>query len=72
MELHGHEPRVLGQLDDLDELAVRAIGRTRACPCSVQRRLIEAVELVAVAVPLVDQLACRRRAAQRAPAQLAR
>ena len=34
MELHGDVPRVAGQFDDLDELAVGRAARDRAAPCS--------------------------------------
>ena len=54
MELHGEIPRMAGQLGDLDELAV---GRAAGDPQAVlgERPLVEAVELVAVAVTLVNR-----------------
>ena len=71
VELHRDVPRVAGQLDDLDELAVeRAADDLQALVG--QRLLVEAVELVAVAVALVDRRRRRRaRCAQRARRQLA-
>ena len=68
MELHGEVPRMAGQLGDLDELAV---GRSARDPQAVlgERPLVQAVELVAVAMALVDQRRRRRRAA---PASRAR
>src|SRR5581483_6558461 len=54
VELHGEVPRVARQFGDLDELAVRRASGD-AHPLLVERFLVHAVELVAVAVPLVDQ-----------------
>jgi hypothetical protein len=55
MELHGDEPRVAGQLGDLDELAVR---RSAGDPHAFfrERLLVEAVEFEAMAMALVDQI----------------
>ena len=55
MELHGEIPRVPGDFRDLDELAV---GRTSRDLHAVleQRRLVQAVELVPVPVPFMDDL----------------
>src|SRR5215204_311764 len=54
MELHRHVPRMARQLDDLDELAVlRAADDLE--PGFGERALEEAVELVAMTVPLLDQ-----------------
>ena len=54
--LHGQEPRMLGQLDDLDQ---RAVGAGAGELHAVGRELlaVDVVELVAVAVPLGDPLA---------------
>src|SRR5581483_10695258 len=54
MELHREVPRMVGQLGDLDELAV---GRAARNPKAVldERPLVQAVELVAVAMPLVNE-----------------
>ena len=54
MELHGEEPRVAGQFGDLDELAVRRAARDLQAAFG-ERSLVEAIELVAVTMPLVDQ-----------------
>ena len=55
VELHRDVPRMRRQLDDLDELAVeRAADDLQALVG--QRLLVEAVELVAMAVALVDHL----------------
>ena len=53
MELHGHEPGMVGQLDDLDQ---RAVGAGAGDLQAVGRELlaVDVVELVAVAVPLGD------------------
>ena len=65
VELHGDVPRVAGQFEDLDELAV---GRPARDPGAVldQDRLVEPVELVPVPVPLVDE---RRRRRPRAASE---
>src|SRR3954468_13846670 len=71
MELHRDVPRVRRQLDDLDELAVeRAADDLQALVG--QRLLVEAVELVAMAMPLVDHVAAVQRVRLGAGAQLAR
>src|SRR5262249_59541538 len=60
VELHGDVPRMRGQLDDLDELAVeRAADDLEALVG--QRLLVQTVELVAVAVTLVDDIAAVQR-----------
>src|SRR4051794_23009251 len=53
VELHGQEPGVIGQLDDLHELAVRA-GAGHGEAVLLERLAIAVVELVAMAVPLAD------------------
>ena len=55
MELHRHVPRMRRQLDDLDELAVERPADDLE-PVLGQRLLVQAVELVAMAVPLVDDV----------------
>src|SRR5918993_2276664 len=52
MELHGQIPRVARQLRDLDELAVGRSARD-AHALLRERRLVEAVELEAMAMTLV-------------------
>src|SRR5262245_57759793 len=55
MKLHGEKPRMIGQLDDLDELAVRArAGKGKAVGDELLP--IHVVELVAVAMPLCYSL----------------
>ena len=55
MELHGDVPRMRRQFDDLDELAVeRPADDVEAV--FRQRLLVQAVELVAMAVALVDDV----------------
>ena len=51
MELHRHEPRMVGQLDDLDQ---RAVGAGAGEHHAVGRELlaVDVVELVAMAMPL--------------------
>src|SRR6185503_3589258 len=56
VELHRDVPRVRWQLDDLDELAVERAPHDFE-PLLGQRLLVEAVELVAMAVALVDDVA---------------
>src|SRR4051812_3620676 len=70
MELHRHVPRVLRQLEDLDELPVQRAADDLQ-PLVGQRLLVEAVELVAVAMALVDHVAAVERVRLRAGAQLA-
>src|SRR3954471_9976047 len=54
MELHRQVPRMAGQLGDLDELSIgRASGDAQ--PFLGERPLVEAVELVAVTMTLVNQ-----------------
>ena len=67
MELHRHVPRVAGQLDHLDELAVeRAADDLQALVG--QRLLVEAVELVAMAMALVDHVGAVQPRATASPA----
>ena len=55
MELAGHEPGMVLELDDLDQSAVRRLpGQDH--PGSFQERAIAVVDLEAVAVALVDEL----------------
>ena len=55
MELAGHEPRVVAQLDDLDQATVgRLAGQQHAAP--LERVAVLVVDLEAVAMPLVDDL----------------
>src|SRR4051794_2386246 len=56
VELDGEEPGVVGQLDDLDQVAVGA-GAGGAQAGLVERPAIGVVDLVAGAVPLVDPVA---------------
>src|SRR6185295_16112797 len=71
VELHGEIPRMSGQLGDLDELAVgRAAGNLEAA--IGQRALVQAVELVAVAMTLVNQVGAVDLLGQRAGRELAR
>ena len=71
VELHRHEPRVPGQLRDLHELAVgRPAGDAHAF--LGQRRLVQAVELEAMAMALVDQIGAVDLPRQRSGRQLAR
>src|SRR5262245_43567208 len=53
MELDGHVPRVRGQFDDLDKLAVERASHDLQSLVG-QRFFKEAVELVPVAMPLVN------------------
>ncbi len=53
MELHGHEPGMLGDLDDLDQPPVGA-GAAEVHPVLGELLAVGVVELVAVAVPLGD------------------
>src|SRR6266567_6645682 len=55
VELAGHEPRVVGQLDDLDEPAVRREAAQDEARL-LQHLPVLVVELEAVAVALVDHL----------------
>ena len=71
VELHRHYQGWVGYLHDLDELAV---GRTAddLSPLSVEGLLVQAVELVAVAVPLVDYVCAVELARPRARASARR
>src|SRR5438874_4798236 len=70
MELHREIPRVARQLGDLDELAVgRASGDLQAV--FGERALVEAVELVAVPMPLVDERRAVHALRERSGRQLA-
>src|SRR5262249_43879937 len=71
VELHSDVPRMRGQLDDLDELAVERAADDLQ-PLVGQRLLEQAVELVAVAVAFVDHVAAVQRVRRRARLQLAR
>ena len=55
MELARHEPRVVLQLDDLDEPAVRRLAGQQHAG-RLERRAVAVVDLEAVAVTLVDDL----------------
>ena len=55
VKLHAHEPPVLGQLDDLDEVRVRVHAR-EAHPFFAQLVAQDVVDLVAVAVAFVNRL----------------
>src|SRR5215471_16194239 len=71
VELHGDVPWMRRQLDDLDELAVeRAADDLEALVG--ERLLVETVELVAVAMPLVDHVAAVQRVRRRSGLELAR
>src|SRR5688572_2957486 len=71
MELNGQEPRVRGQFRDLDEFSVRRTARD-AHALLGERPFIEAVELEAVAMALVDQRGAIDALGQRTWRQLAR
>ena len=67
VELAGHEPRVVLELDDLDEPAVRRLaGQEHAG--RLQRLAVAVVDLEAVAVPLVDDLFAVDRGGLASPA----
>ena len=71
MELAGHEPRVVDQLDDLDQPAVgRLPGQHHAG--RLERLAVPVVHLEAVAVALVDDLLAVDRGGLRAGRQLGR
>src|SRR5581483_8926389 len=55
MELHGQVPRVPRQLGDLDELAVGGAARNPE-PLFNERLLVQAVELVAMTMTLVNEV----------------
>src|SRR5579862_4503341 len=71
MELHGEIPRMPGQLGDLDELAVRRTARD-AQAVLVERFLVQAVELVAVTMTLVNQRLAVDALRERSRRELAR
>ena len=70
MELHRQIPGMAGELGDLDELAV---GRSARDPQAVfgERALVEAVELVAMAMALVNQVGAVDAVGERAGRELA-
>ena len=71
VELAGDEPRVVAQLDDLDEAAVgRHAGQEHAR--ALEGLAVAVVHLEPVAVPLVDDLLAVHRAGLRARQQLGR
>ena len=63
MELHGEEPRMVGQLDDLDEIAVGTQSAGDEA-LGLERFAIFVVELVAMPVPFVDRFLTVRTAAR--------
>src|SRR6185503_13915851 len=71
MELHRDEPGVARQLRDLDEFSV---GRSaRDAPAFLgERGLVEAVELEAMPMTLVDQVGAVNLARQRSGREIAR
>ena len=71
MELHRHVPRMLGQLDDLDELSVVRPADDLEATLG-ERPFEQAVELVAMPVPLVDDRLAVKLAGERSRLQLAR
>src|SRR4051812_25250955 len=71
VELHGDVPGVIPPLDDLDELAVEGAAHDLHAVVG-QGLLVEAVELVAVAVALLDHVLAIQLARQRAWLQGAR
>ena len=71
VELHGDVPRVVGSSTISTNLP-SSERPTISSPLLGQRLLVEAVELVAVAVPLVDDVAAVERVRPRARLQLAR
>ena len=71
VELAGHEPRVVLELDDLDEPAVgRLAGQEHAG--RLERLAVAVVHLEAVAMPLVDDLLAVDRGGLRAGRELGR
>src|SRR6266850_2766070 len=70
MELHGEIPRMTGQLGDLDEFAV---GRSSGDAQAVlgERALVQAVELVAMTMALVNERRSVHALRQRSGRQLA-
>src|SRR5689334_17084155 len=71
MELHRHVPRMVRQLDDLDELPVERAAH-HLQPLVRQRLLVEAVELVAMAMTLVDDVGAIQTVRERSRLQLTR
>ena len=68
MELAGDEPRVVGQLDDLDEAAVRRLAGQHHAR-GLERLAVAVVHLEAVAMALVDDLLAVDRGGLRAGRQ---
>ena len=68
VELAGHEPRVVLQLDDLDEPAVRRLT-AQEHPGGLERLAVAVVHLEPMAVPLVDDLLAVDRSRLRAGRQ---
>src|SRR5215471_492856 len=71
VELHRDVPRMRRQLDHLDELPVERASHDLE-PALGERLLVETVELVAMAVTLVDHVAAVERVRLRSGLQLAR
>src|SRR5262245_21992402 len=71
MELHGEVPRMAGQFGDLDELAVGGASRDPQAVLG-ERLLVQAVELVAMPMALVDQARAVHALRQRSGRELAR
>src|SRR5256885_15965760 len=71
VELDGDIPRMAGQFCNLDELAVgRTAGNFQTAVG--ERPLVQAVELVAVTMPLVDEVRAVETLRQRSRRELAR
>src|SRR5438128_11449052 len=70
MELHGEVPRMSRQLRDLHELAVRRSARDAKAVLG-ERPLVQTVELVAVTVALVDEVAAVDALRERSGRELA-
>ena len=68
VELARDEPRVIGQLDDLHQLAVRGLARAHQT-CIFEAGTEARVDLVTVAVAFVDQLAAVGRGSFRSRRQ---
>ena len=71
VELHADEPRVVAELDDLDEVALGVASRRSRRPAASSALAVVVVELVAVAVALVDRLVAVGRARAACPARSA-